>query len=215
MMAEDSLNLFDFGTNESGEYVNLVEEEKKLNDIKEQDFQEWLRNHDNPLVRVAYDILCPYNKLEKYTYNELKDELEWIAAQKVYHYGNTGKDLYIYTIFQGDCWCFVFETLNHIMLNLNYSYSQKEVEQYLKGKKTIHFNALSVRVYDNNGNRIDEYADQDHYKEDIRHRVCINEWQMDKYGDNRMKEGKKIKDFYEIGLLFPKLIDYWGESNVE
>lgn len=211
MLKSEKLNLFDFGTNKDGQYVNLVEEEKKLNDINEQDFQKWLLNHQNPLVRIAYDILCPYNKLEKSTYNELKEKLEWIAEQKVYHYGNMEKDFYVYTLFQGDCWCFVFETLNHVMLNINYLYSQKEVEQCLFGDKVIPFNALAVRVYDTNGNRINRYADQDRYKEDIRHIVCINEWQMDKYSENRMNKGKKIKDFYEVELSIPKLVKFWGE----
>lgn len=36
---------------------------------------------------------------------------------------------------------------------------------------------------------------------------------MNKYGDNRMNKGKKIKDFYEVELSMPKLVDYWGESD--
>ena len=132
-MSEQELNLFDFGTNDKGEYVNLVEEEKRLKDISEKEFQEWLKNHDNPLVRIAFDCCMPYDYLDKYTYNELKEELEWVAFQKVYHYGNMEKGLYVFTLFTGSCWFFVFENENHYIANINTMYSQKEVEKYLFG----------------------------------------------------------------------------------
>lgn len=213
-MSEQELNLFDFGTNDKGEYVNLVEEEKRLKDISEKDFQEWLKNHDNPLVRIAFDCCMPYDYLDKYTYNELKEELEWIAFQKVYHYGNMEKGLYIFTLFTGSCWFFVFENENHYIANINTMYSQKEVEKYLFGKELIQFNALSVRVYDLKGNLITEYGGStDKIDEDIRQKAVINEWQMNKYGDNRMNKGKKIKYFYDVELSLPKLTAYWGENN--
>lgn len=207
---DDSINLFDFGTNEKGDYVNLVEEEKRQKDISEQEFIEWVNNHENPLIHIAADFLINSYDLEHKTKNELKEELEWIVEQKVYHYGNMEKGLYIYTLFEGNCWCFVFENKNHIMVNLNYMYSAKEVDEHLLGKKRIQFNALSVRVYDLEGKRIEQYGNKD---KDIRYQCAINEWQMDKYGSNRMTEGKKIKDFYEVELELPKLTEYWGESN--
>ena len=206
----DELNLLDFGTNDKGEYVNLVEEEKRLKDISDKEFQEWLTNHNDPLVKIAYNLL-PYER-HKLTYNELKEELEWVAFQKVYHYGNMEKGLYIYTLFDGDTWTFIFESKDHIMINTNRCYSQKEVEDVLFGNKPIPFNALAVSVYDLKGNLITEYGDKE---EDIRYRVVINEWQMNKYGDNRMNIGKKIKDFYEVELSLPKLTAYWGESEIE
>lgn len=213
-MSEQELNLLDFGTNDKGEYVNLVEEEKRLKDISEKEFQEWLKNHDNPLVRIAFDCCMPYDYLDKYTYNELKEELEWIAFQKVYHYGNMEKGLYVFTLFTGSCWFFVFENENHYIANINTMYSQKEVEKYLFGKELIQFNALSVRVYDLNGNLITEYGGStDNIDKDIRQKAVINEWQMNKYGDNRMNKGKKIKYFYDVELSLPKLTAYWGEEN--
>ena len=215
-MSEQEINLLDFGTNENGEYVNLVEEEKRLKDISEKEFQEWLKNHDNPLVRIAFNCCMPYDYLDKYTYNELKEELEWIAFQKVYHYGNMEKGLYIYTLFTGSCWFFVFENENHYIANINTMYSQKEVEKYLFGEELIQFNALSVRVYDLKGNLITEYGGStDKIDEDIRQKAVINEWQMNKYGDNRMNKGKKIKYFYDVELSLPKLTAYWGESEIE
>ena len=211
-MSDETLNLLDFGTNEKGEYVNLAEEEKRLKDISDKEFQEWLKNHNDPLVRIAYDLL-PYDR-KKLTHNELKEKLEWVAFQKVYHYGNMEKGLYIYTLFDGDTWTLIFENENHIMVNTNRLYSQKEVEDVLFGKKLVSFNALAVRVYDLKGNLITEYAEQDNKEQDIRYQVVINEWQMDKYGDNRMNKGKKIKDFYEVELSLPKLTAYWGESEI-
>lgn len=204
---KDEVNLFDFGVNENGEYVNLVEYEKLKHDIEEVDFNKWLETNENPLIHIAYDFLINPDFYK--TYNKIIEELEWIAEQKVYHYGNMEKGLYIYTIFNGDCWAFVFENEHHIMVNLNYIYSQKELEKYLFGKELIQMNALSVRCYELNGKRIDDYGDKE---KDIRYRVIIDEWQMDKYSENRMKENKKIKDFYEVALPLPKLMEYWGES---
>ena len=209
-MGTKTLDLFDFGENENGEYVNLVEYKKQKSDIDEKQFQEWVENHNNPLIKIAYDFLIGYYDLETKTKNEIKEELEWIVEQKIYHYGNLEKGLYVYTLFTGSCWCFVFENENHVMVNLNYIYSGKEVEKYLHGYELIHFNALSVRVYSINGERINQYGEGE---KDIRHQVVMNEWQMHKFGENRMKEGKKIKDFYEVAISLPKLIEYWGEKD--
>ena len=209
----DELNLLDFGTNDKGEYVNLVEEQKRLKDISEQEFQKWLANHNDPLVKIAYDLL-PYEK-RQLTYNEIKEECEWVAFQKVYHYGNLGKDLYVFTLFNGNYWFFIFLNKNHYLVNRNSVDSQKEVEDVLFGNKLISFNALAVSVYDLKGNLITKYAEQDNKEQDIRYQVVINEWQMNKYGDNRINVGKKIKDFYEVELLLPKLTAYWGESEIE
>ena len=55
-MADNELNLFDFGSNENGDYVNLVEEEKKLKDISSQELMNWVENHDDPLIRIAFDL---------------------------------------------------------------------------------------------------------------------------------------------------------------
>ena len=211
-MTDDTINLLDFGTNDKGEYVNLVEEEKRLKDISEKEFQEWLENHNDPLVKIAYDLL-PYDK-KQLTYNEIKENCEWVAFQKVYHYGNLEKDLYVFTLFNGNSWFFVFLNQNHYLVNKNSVDSQKEVEDVLFGKSLIQFNAMAVSVYDLNGNLITEYADQDSKEQDIRHQAVINEWQMNKYGDNRMEKGKKIKDFYEVELSLPKLTEYWGESEI-
>lgn len=211
-MSDELLNLFDFGTNNKGEYVNLAEEEKKLKDISDKEFDEWLKNHENPLVKIAADFLVNCYDLEHKTKNELKEELEWIVEQKVYHYGNLEKGLYIYTLFTGDCWCFVFENDKHIMVNLNYVYSAKEIDEYLFGKQLIQCNALSVRVYDLKGNKIEQYGEKD---KDIRYQCLINEWKANIYGDNRMNPLKKIKDFYEIAINLTKLTAYWGECKVE
>lgn len=212
-MSEKELGgLFEFGTNENGEYVNLVEEEKIKNDIDEKSFHEWLDHHENPLIRLAADFLVSYYELETKTYNELKEKLERIVEQKTYHYGNMAKDFYIYTLNAGgNCYCFVFDTPNYIMANLNYCYGQKEVDKVLFGEELIQMNALSVRCYTKNGNRIDEYSDNDP-KDDIRYKVVMDEWQMHKFGENRIRKGKKIKDFYEVAIALPKLIEYWGES---
>lgn len=209
----ETLNLFDFGNNDSGNYVNLAEEEKRLKDISDKEFQEWVDNHFEPLIRVAADFSINCYDLENKTKNELKEKLERIVASKCYHYGNMEKDFYVYSLqCSEECYCFVFETLNYIMVNINYVYGSKELTEYLFGNKFIQFNALSVRVYDHKGNRINEYGNKE---KDIRYQAVINEWQMHKYGQNRMSSGKEIKDFYEVEIVLPNLTAYWGEDKNE
>ena len=207
----DELNLLDFGTNDNGEYVNLVEEEKRLKDISDKEFDDWVANHDEPLIRVLNDFAVNYYDREHKTNNELKEELERIVESKCYHYGNMEKNLYIYTLNVGGCRCFVFDNCKHLMVNLNYLYGgEEELEEYLYGKQLIQCNALSVRVYDLKGNKINEYGNKE---EDIRYKCLINEWKANIYGINRMNKGKKIKDFYEIAIDLTKLTAYWGEDN--
>lgn len=211
----ETLNLFDFGNNDSGNYVNLVEEEKRLKDISDKEFQDWIDNHFEPLIRVAADFSINYYDLENKTKNELKEELERIVASKCYHYGNMEKDFYVYSLQCSEkCYCFVFETLNYIMVNINYVYGSKELTEYLFGNKLIQFNALSVRVYDHKGKRINEYGEYGHIEDDIRQKAVIHEWQMHKYGQNRMSNssGKKIKNFYEVEIALPNLTAYLGED---
>lgn len=223
-MEDDNLNLFDFGTNENGEYVNLVEEEKRLKDITEQEFVSWLNKNDDPLIKISFDCYISSTELEFGNHNDIKAKLEKIAATKCYHYGNLEKGLYIFSINCEGRHMIVFENNKHYLVfepslwKLEHgSYGNMvdvKFDDYLMGKETIVFPALYCPCYDLKGNRIEQYADQDHYQEDIRHIVCIKEWKMDKYSRNRIyDQHKKIKDFYECEFTLTDLINYWGESD--
>ena len=225
-MKDNQLNLLDFGTNENGEYVNLVEEEKKLKDISEKEFQEWLDSCDDPLIRIAYDCYISSTEIEFGVLKDIKEKLKKIVETKCYHYGNFGKNLYIFSLNNSGRHMIVFENKNHYLVyepscwKLEHgSYGDMvdiEFDDYLLGKEKIAFPALYCPCYDAKGNRIHQYTDQEHYQEDIRHIVCIKEWKMDKFSTNRMYDNhKKIKDFYECEFRLPDLINYWGESEIE
>lgn len=202
------IDLLNFGTNENGEYVDLVEEEKRKNDIAEEEYNSWVENHENPLIRISNDLIC---RLDYKTFNEMKEDVEWIADKKIYHYGNMEKDLYIYSLFNGTYWYLVFENLNHILLNKCHI---EEIDDVLKSKKSICFPATYLVCYDANGKHITKYEEQDNYQEDIRHIICIKEWQMNKYSKNRIYQGKKCKDFYECEFYLKDLTAYFGESEI-
>lgn len=221
-MSDDTLNLFDFGTNDNGEYVNLVEEEKRLKDISEQELMSWAKSNNDPLIKIAFDCYISSTEIEFGNHNDIKTKLNEIVETKCYHYGNLEKNLYIFSINCKGRFMLIFENPNHYLVyepslwKLEHgSYGNMvdvAFDDYLMGKEKIGFPALFCPCYDKKGNRIHQYADQDHYKEDIRHIVCIKEWQMDKYSNNRMKEGKKIKEFYECEFELTALINYWGED---
>ena len=222
---EDTINLLDFGTNDKGEYVNLVEEEKRLKDISEKELQEWTAANPDPLIRIAFDCFISSTEIEFGNHNDIKDKLNEIVKTKCYHYGNLGKNLYIFSINCKGRYMIVFENSNHYLVfepslwKLEHgSYGNMvdvAFDDYLLGKETISFPALYCPCYDTKGNRIHQYTDQDHYQEDIRHIVCIKEWKMDKFSTNRMYENrKKIKDFYECEFRLTDLINYWGESEI-
>ena len=202
------MNLLDFGVNENGEYCDLVEYEKQKNDIAEEEYNKWVEEHPNKLIRLADELVCP---LDFKTYTDRKEEVEWIADKKIYHYGNMEKDLYIYSLFNGTYWYLVFENLNHILLNKCHI---EDIRAVLESKVSICFPACFVPCFDNNGRKITKFAEQDNYQEDIRHIICIKEWKMNKYSTNRINQGKKIKDFYECEFYMKDLTAYFGESNI-
>ena len=129
------------------------------------------------------------------------------------------KGLYIFSLNKNGRHMLIFENENHYLGFEPSCYSTMpsgelrdiDFEDYLLGKETIEFPALFCPCYDLNGNRIQKYCDNP-YKDDIRHIVCIKEWHMDKFSENRMEKGKKIKDFYEVEFTLRDLINYWGES---
>lgn len=220
----ETLDLFSFGNNENGDYVDLVQEEKKRKDISHNELMNWVASHENPLIRIAFDLFVSAIEIEKGINNDIKAKLERIVATKCYHYGNMAKGLYIFSLCDNDNFKLIFENDKHYLAaepnnwKLEHESYGKVVDvsldDYLLGKEKIDFPALCCHCFDLQGNQIEKYADGERYKEDIRHIVCIGEWQMHKFSENRITKGKKIKDFYEVEFTLRNLIDYWGESEV-
>ena len=226
-MSDDFLNLLDFGTNDKGEYVNLVEEEKKLKDISEQELYNWVEKNNDPLIKIAFDCYISSTDIEFGNHNDIKEKLQKIANSKCYHYGNLEKGLYIFSINNEGRHMIVFENDKHYLVNepncwklSNDSYGTMvdiDFDDYLLGKETLSFPALYCPVYDLKGNRIHQYTQGvgKDYQDDIRHIACIKEWKMNKYSRNRIyDQNKMIKDFYECEFTLPDLINYWGESEI-
>ena len=219
MGEREQLNLFDFGENETGKYVNLVEEEEMSREISEKQLKKALAEHSNPLVRIIYNEMFGYGwdcKLKK----DIIPLCEKIFATKCYHYGNMQKGLYIFSLYDEryDNSIFVFENENHYLIfHTGYDALKQRnltIDEYLKSEQTFCFPALHCHCYDLNGNHIELYCDNP-CTNDIRHIVCIKEWQMNKYSTNRMTAGKRIKDFYECEFCLRDLVNYFGESEVE
>ena len=210
MEDREQLNLLDFGNNENGEYVNLVEEERKKNELAQEDYENKLKENENPLVRILAGLWC--YRFHKNTFNETLDQIERESKTKCFHYGNLEKLMFVFTLTTEDDYSyFVFETEKHYLLFVS-GINNKLLDEYLLGNKTLSCPALGVEVYDKQGYQIWEFGEKD---KDIRYQCIINEWHMDKFGENRMNKGKKIKDFYEIEFELPKLIEYWGEDKNE
>ena len=219
-MKREQLNLFDFGENEIGRYVNLVEEEEKSREISEKQLKKALADHPNLLVRIIYNEMFGYGwdcGLKK----DIIPLCEKIFATKCYHYGNMDKGLYIFSIYDEryDNAIFVFENENHYLIfHTGYdAWKQRNltIDEYLKSEQKFSFPAWHCHCYDLKGNRIERYADGKDYQKDIRHIVCMKEWEMGKYSKNRLEEIKKPKDFYEVEFTMQDLVNYFGESKVE
>ncbi len=220
----EQLSLFDFGENSNGEYLNLVEEEKRLHDITEKELEDFIQNHENPLIRIAYRFFIGYG-WDGHVLRDVKEKLEKIVATKCYHYGNMEKGLYVFSLnsydFDYKTAIFVFENENHYLIFDSFGFKslnplvENTIDDYLKSEVKFDFPAIHCEIYDMKGNRIEQYADGEDYQKDIRHIVCIKEWQMNKYSTNRITAGKRIKDFYECEFYLRDLVNYFGESDVE
>lgn len=211
-MVDENLNLFDFGTNKNGEYVNLVEEEKRAKDISREELEKWVESNYEPLTKIVFHLCVGYIELGRKTNNEIKEMINKIVDTKCYHYGNMKKDLYIFSLTDGCRQFLVFYNLKHYLVAY---INDDTLENYFMGRADIVFPASYCPIFDEKGNRIEQYADGENYKKDIRHIVIMDEWQAKSYSRNRINEGKNIKDFYECEFTLPDLIKYWGESTLE
>lgn len=220
-MKQEQLSLFDFGENDKGQYLNLVEEEKRLHDISEKELEDFIKNHSDPLIRIAYRFFIGY-AWDGHILRDVKEKLENIVKTKTYHYGNMAKDLYIFSLnsygSDYETAIFIFDNTKHYLVfnALGYKstkpFKEYDIDDYISIKADFHFPALFCEIYDKNGNRIEQYADGKDYQKDIRHIVCMKEWEMGKYSKNRLEENKKPKDFYEVEFTMQDLVNYFGDS---
>lgn len=216
---DNELNLFDFGTNQKGEYVNLEEEKVYEEELELSIVENYVKERNDPLMNIIWQTFFPYHFTKKSS-EYIISELEKVFNTKTYHFGNMAKDLYIFSLKRDDKYVFVFQNEKHYLVSdtphfelINGDIVEYSIEDILSGKDKICFPALHAHCYDTNGELIVDYHDAgDNWKKDIRHIVIIDEWQMDKYSTNRMYENKKIKDFYECEFYMSDLIEYWGEN---
>ena len=221
----ETLNLFEFGNNENGSYVNLVEEEKRKADISKAELLDFVNNYLDPFIKVIYNIFFFERKLDSKAaiLTDIKNELEEIYEKhKVYHYAKFNKGIYVFSITYDERLYIIFENQEHYLIfegktqewDLeNRKWIPVTIEDYLLSKQSICFPACHTKIFDTKtGEQITKFAGEERYAEDIRHIVIMKEWQMDKFSKNRLHEGKKIKDFYEVEFYWDDFQKFYGES---
>ena len=206
----EQLNLFEFGNNEEGNYVNFSEDYQEKHNLKNKSIEDWINEQFNaPMYRIINTCCCGYLE-EKDTLSERIKRLERINESECYHYGNLRDGRYISSIIDGDCFQFIFDSKKYIIVTYCFHTDTESIEDVLSGKVKICFPACMVDIFDKEGNKIQEFSDSDR-KQDVRYKAIIDDWQMDKYGTNRIEQGKPIKDFCQVEITLPDLIKYFGE----
>lgn len=209
----EQLNLFEFGNNEEGKYVNLLDDFQEKNDLKNKSIEEWINEQFNaPMYRIINTCCSGYFE-EKETLSERIKRLDKIRESECYHYGNLRDDRYISSIVDGESFRFIFSSKNYNIVTCWHWFEDNSIEDVLSGKAKICFPACMTDIFDKEGNKIHEFSDYDK-KQDVRYKAIIDDWQMDKYGTNRIEQGKPVKNFCEVEITLPDLIKYFGEPYI-
>ena len=139
------IDLLNFGTNENGEYCDLVEWEKHKQDISEQELIDQINKHENPLIRLADFMFCGY-EWDGHCYKDILARLEKIITTKTYHYGNFKNSLYVFSLYDEltDRYVLVFQNEKHYLIYSCNDFYWKEhemidytLEDYLLGKTDL------------------------------------------------------------------------------
>lgn len=121
-------------------------------------------------------------------------------SKKVYHFGNLKNSLYVYTIYIGGCWFFVFENENYLLKWLNCVVSNQELKEYLLGKKTISLSLDSIDIFNLD---VTDFGKCDKDEKKRLFENFIEEWEMNKYANIEQ---------HKVVLELPKLVRYWGRT---
>lgn len=213
----EQLNLFEFGYNDDGEYVNKTEEQQKklLEDAKEkfpnytyEQLTSGLKFGDYDEKLVAYNFLDIFSQYRK-TIPELVKDIKALAKNKCWHYVNFPKQIYIYSFEHHD----EEQTIDlYIEFEKYYihccEHSLKEVMA-----DGICFPACAITLYENVDGFIKKVdGPYGHKEEDIRYQIICEKMQALKFGTNRIAPNKKPKDFFEVKFDLTAFMDYWGRA---
>lgn len=215
----EQLELFEFGYNDEGEYVNHSEEEqKKLLELEKTKFPEYsyeeltkgftFSQEDEKLLAYNYlDIFSQYKR----TIPDIIKEIKRLANNKCWHYVNFDKKIYIYSYEHHD-------EESHIDLYIQIDkYYIHCCEHNLKEvlEEGICFPACAIWIYEN----VDGFFKRvegpyGNKEEDIRYQIICDKLQALKFGTNRIDPDKKPKDFYEVKFSLIDFAKYWGEKGI-
>ena len=169
-------------------------------------FEDVIRGHedDSEFVMVADWFMCPLSQFGK-TIPQLQERIQKVVESKCYHYGNMKKDLYVFSIVDGDSKRLCFQSLDYTVQT-----KIDDIDEVLRGNEKICFPACEIWIYDVNGQLIT--SGYGNYKDDIRYKILCEIWKILDFSSNRIEEGKKPKDFYECEFKLEDLSNYWGED---
>ena len=137
-------DIFAFGNDENGNYVNLIEEERKKREekFKEYPFEEIIKGNEfdnNYMVVAQFHTGCLYQW--GHTLEEIRKEIEMVAKTKCYHCGNMEKNIYAYSFKEDDdFYWFCIENDNHIVVIRH----TDNINSLLTGEKKICYPACCI-----------------------------------------------------------------------
>lgn len=208
-MAKEQLNIFDFGLNEDGEYVNIVESEQARHDAyyKEYSFEEIIKGHEDDaefVFMAHFHMSC----LEHWgrTVEDIQKLIQKDAATKTYHFGNTEKLVFAYSYKLtdlDDCYIFCIENQNYIVAQHHHG----NIDDILTDKVQICYPACEIDCFKTEENTVvDIHADE---RDQI-----FEELEIFKLSTNRIVEGRKLEMFCEAQHPFSAFVKHWGQSKV-
>lgn len=212
-MKEKELNLFNFGNDDNGNYVDFAEEERKRieENRKEYPFEDLIKgNEDSADYKIVAswfcNSICQWGK----TLAEIQKEISNIVKTKCYHYGNMNKGIYVYTYkVEYDSGETAYKLMIITPKNIvGVNYTIDDLDGLLDGEIKISYPACCVDIFDTKGNNIGLF-DENH--NDRRHDILIGDLKLNEFSDNRLEKNKKPNDFYECEFALTDFIKYWGD----
>lgn len=207
------MSIFEFITNDKGEYVSIEEEKNK--NWHEYSLEEIIKGYEN---NKDFCVVATFhlNLLSQYglTIEEIQKEIQEEVSTKCYHYGNLEKDIYAYTykveFDDGDViYWFCIENENHIVIVKH----TKTLDDLLFGNETICYPACACYLFEANENSIKKIdSGYGKGKDDIRYKILCDEFKILEFSKNRMNPKRKPTDFYEAEFRLEDFINYWGNK---
>lgn len=205
------MSIFDFTTNDQGEYVSIEEEKGK--NWHDYSLEELIKNHesnDSYVVCSKFHLapLCQCGL----TVAEIQEQIQKEAESKTYHYGNMELDIYVYSFKLGDdCYLLIFENPKHLVGIIHHG----KIEEILRGEKNVCFPACEVYMWEQTENGVkyinSGYSDN-RKEEDIRYKIICGEFKVLEFSKNRIYPNKKPMDFCEAEFKLEDFINYYGDK---